>query len=279
MKNKWRLIISGRKDLYYNMALDEYLFRSYTDYNKPVFRIYGWHPGAFTIGNNQRAEKVLYLDKCKEDNIAFVRRMTGGSVIYHADEITYSIICSDADIDNNEGIKNSYKILCSFIIEMYKMLGLDAYYSIDDKNYEIRKGLSNYCFSAWEEYDIVVKGKKIGGNAQRRNRNIILQHGSIPIGLNLDKIKKYVHEIPDDFYDRTVSLNDLINNNSYNEIENKMIDSFKNIMNVDFYKEEFNDNESLIVEDLINIKYKSNNWNFFKKDEYKEKANEFPNQT
>jgi lipoate-protein ligase A len=41
-----------------------------------------------------------------------------------------------------------------------------------------------FCFAGKEEYDLLIKGRKMGGNAQRRFKDVIFQHGSIPIILN-----------------------------------------------------------------------------------------------
>ncbi|HMA54202.1 MAG TPA: lipoate--protein ligase family protein, partial [Acidobacteriota bacterium] len=38
-----------------------------------------------------------------------------------------------------------------------------------------------FCFAGRESYDILIEGRKIGGNAQRRLRNAVFQHGSIPL--------------------------------------------------------------------------------------------------
>jgi lipoate-protein ligase A len=37
-----------------------------------------------------------------------------------------------------------------------------------------------FCFAGKEEYDLLIKGRKMGGNAQRRFKDVIFQHGSIP---------------------------------------------------------------------------------------------------
>jgi len=40
---------------------------------------------------------------------------------------------------------------------------------------------SPFCQVGFEPYDLIIKGKKIGGNAQKRGRDKLLQHGSIPL--------------------------------------------------------------------------------------------------
>jgi lipoate-protein ligase A len=42
-------------------------------------------------------------------------------------------------------------------------------------------GRTALCFAGTESCDIIIAGRKIGGNAQRRLKNVIFQHGSIPL--------------------------------------------------------------------------------------------------
>ncbi|MGM0568021.1 MAG: lipoate--protein ligase family protein [Elusimicrobiota bacterium] len=187
--NKWFFIDSPPLDGKKNMEIDESIFESYKkSKSQPVFRLYSWSPPTISLGRFQKKDKVLDLKACCADGVEIVRRITGGGAIYHGDEITYSITCSACEI-GARSVKEGYLILGSFLIEAYKQVGLDACY-----NFQIGSGRgkpSRFCFSGMEEYDIVVDKLKMGGNAQRRSRDTIFQHGSIPLSYNKEKIQKY----------------------------------------------------------------------------------------
>ena len=75
------------------MAIDEALLRSFDPVSSPpILRLYGWSPPALSLGRFQKADQVLDLERCRADGVAVVRRVTGGGVIYHADELTLSLI-------------------------------------------------------------------------------------------------------------------------------------------------------------------------------------------
>lgn len=177
-----------------NMSVDEELFRK----GIPTFRVYGWKPAGISIGKFQSAEQFLHLDYCREDGVPVVRRMTGGSAIYHAEELTYSITASDADFGwENLSVKESYRRLNQFLIDFYAGLGLSAAY-VCDTNLEIELSVQNgFCFSGRESYDLVIEGKKIGGNAQARKGRTFMQHGSIPLSVRPEKIRRYFIDPPD----------------------------------------------------------------------------------
>jgi lipoate-protein ligase A len=53
-----------------------------------------------------------------------------------------------------------------------------------------------FCFAGKEIYDIMLGGKKIGGNAQRRLKDVIFQHGSIPVANHAVLGAEFLREPP-----------------------------------------------------------------------------------
>jgi lipoate-protein ligase A len=187
---RWRFLDSGYGDPHWNMAFDKTLLESYLPAeSSPVFRIYQWNKPAISLGRFQDAEKVLNLDNCYKDNLSIVKRITGGGAIYHnQDELTYSLVCV-AELFRTDSVKDSYQKITNFILKTYRSLGFFAQYAKDYQKDKRELGVvSDFCFSGWQDYDILIKGKKIGGNAQKRKRAVIFQHGSIPftIPTNID---------------------------------------------------------------------------------------------
>jgi lipoate-protein ligase A len=113
-----------------------------------------------------------------------VRRITGGGAIYHSEELTYSLVCSVDQVKASGSVLHSFKVICAFLLSLYKSLGLEADFAIESKpdyfNNKKILGSAPFCFAAKEKYDILIGNKKIGGNAQKRSKGIIFQHGSIP---------------------------------------------------------------------------------------------------
>lgn len=181
--NKWRFIDSGFCDPVYNMGLDKALFKSFlAKKSMPVFRLYRWLRPAISLGRFQQPEKVLNLKKCQEDGVLIIKRITGGLGIYHSpDELTYSLVCP-ADFIGRLAVKDSYRKITYFLIQTYRRLGFRAEYSESQSASDLRHR-AVFCFSQQQGSDILVEGKKIGGNAQRRKKGVIFQHGSIPLRL------------------------------------------------------------------------------------------------
>lgn len=179
---QWRILDTGPCDPQTNMALDEALLLGFLRHRSPpTLRLYGWDPAAISIGVSQDAARELDIGACRRSAVPFVRRMTGGGIIVHDRELTYSIACAREDLGARGRVILSYKTIAAFLVAFYRQCGLDAGFACD-RDPAARLGApSAVCFAGREKYDIVVGGRKIGGSAQRRMRDAIFQHGSIPM--------------------------------------------------------------------------------------------------
>ncbi len=179
----WRLIATGSLTGVENMAIDEALLSCFAaEKPLPILRLYGWSPPAFSYGRFQHPEETLSLEKCAAAGVQVVRRITGGGLLYHGNELTYSLACPAEFITGAQSVKDAFFHLTSFLITFYRKLGLEAMHATDYYGGEKRLGgRSALCFAGTESCDILIGGRKIGGNAQRRLRNVIFQHGSIPL--------------------------------------------------------------------------------------------------
>src|SRR5512147_750039 len=127
MQPFWRLIIDGCGDGYYNMAADEALLVHYRSRHVPTLRLYGWNKPFISLGYKQNPADFLY-DHCP---FSFVRRITGGAAILHDKEVTYSLVCSYADLDLPAGVKAGYRHICSFLKDFYQGCGLKAVFAFE----------------------------------------------------------------------------------------------------------------------------------------------------
>jgi len=210
MKACWRVIDTGPCCGRENMAIDEALFRCFDPAaSRPVLRLYGWQPPALSLGRFQKAGDDLDLARCRADNLTIVRRITGGGAIWHADELTYSLVCSPSQIPPAASVKDSFRVLTAFLLGFYRALGLQADYAVDLAPAGSRLGQRTpLCFAGQESYDIMLQGRKIGGNAQRRSREIIFQHGSIPLQNRVGQGVQYLKIRPQGLEQATTCLGD-----------------------------------------------------------------------
>ena len=162
--------------------------------------------------------------------------MTGGGALFHGHDVSYSLIIPPSYVEGLN-VKQTYEKICTFLLNFYKELGLDTHYAKDAEGITLSK--SEFCQVGFEAYDIIANGLKIGGNEQRRSKNMIFQHGSIPI---YSTVKS--EELGSSLEDLGVSL-------TYEEAIEKLKSSFKTTFNVKLQHSSLNKNEQKCLEQLL----------------------------
>ena len=261
MPKDWRFLSDGLQPASYNMALDEALLLEYAEERIPTLRLYGWKSLSLSLGFSQRAEEVIDIEACRIRKVPFVRRMSGGGVLAHADEITYSIVCSQADLNVPLLPKAGFQRLCSFLIAFYRKLSLTADFARQQSSGRVSDRRS-FCLSSCQEYDLLIGGKKIGGNAQRRKRDRILQHGVIPLSLRLKDLRGLVREDISDLKDRTATLVDLCGRRpARGKLYDLLRQSFEETFSCRLLERGLTEAERRTAERLEREKYRSESWN------------------
>ena len=169
MNEQWRLLQTGYTTASVNMAIDRaVLVANSEDKVPPTVRFFGWKPSAISIGYFQSLEEEVDLDNCKRFGVDYVRRVTGGGAVFHEDELTYSIVIPESHPSIPKNIMQSYGRICGALIRGLKHLGIESdYVPIND---------------------IISSGRKISGNAQTRKNRTVLQHGTILLDVDVDKM-------------------------------------------------------------------------------------------
>jgi lipoate---protein ligase len=170
----WHIIETGHQCAAFNMAFDEAALTLQTDVNAPLLRLYGWQPPAVTFGYGQDWDTVVDHDACARQGVDIVRRLTGGGAVFHEHEITYSLIAPATFMGDD--ITESFRNVSSALIAGLRRLGLEAVFAPIN--------------------DVLVNDKKINGNAQVRRRGLVLQHGTILMRADREKMYSLLR-VPD----------------------------------------------------------------------------------
>jgi lipoyl(octanoyl) transferase len=205
----WRLITYGEFDPAFNMAADEAILDAHLAGEvPPTLRVYGWNPAAISVGY---AQKISDEEKrsIAHAGLALVRRPTGGRAVLHLGDLTYSFVGTSiggsqdrlhTSIDDpghgflSTNIAGAYKQICDGLIEAIKEFGITLALGASNSDYR-----SNYdCFRATTNADLQYEGKKIIGSAQLRRKHAVLQHGSILLNQEQNKMAQIFGESQND---------------------------------------------------------------------------------
>ena len=175
----WLLLNSGMGTPEHNMALDVELMQTASERGMPLLRFYGWTQPAASYGYFQKLELVESLTKLRP----LVRRPTGGGLVPHNADWTYSLAFPPGHWWYRLTAKESYRTLHEWIRDAFARCGVSTELSIS----QVKEG-PGQCFVGAEESDLLRDQKKIAGAAQRRKREGLLSQGSVqPGGLDLGR--------------------------------------------------------------------------------------------
>ena len=218
---KWRLLRTGHNSGAWNMAVDEAIMVHVAKkVVPPTFRLYGWVPPTLSLGRLQSYLRDVDPENCKSLGVDVVRRPTGGRAVLHDNEVTYSLIISEDDPLLPPDLRDSFYLATEGIVKGLAILGIEA--EIQGRQWagglakayrsELRREgepdktvQSGACFDSPSWYEVVADSKKLVGSAQARLKGVFLQHGSILITLDVDKVCRVLRYDSLDARDRASS--------------------------------------------------------------------------
>jgi lipoyl(octanoyl) transferase len=166
----WLLLRSGPGDGAFNMALDAALLELVEKLGKPVLRFYGWTERAASFGYFQKFAEVERMTSLRP----LVRRPTGGGLVPHDADWTYSVVIPPAHGWYALTAVASYQRMHEWIRASFVKLGVTAELASC-----CRKAGPGQCFVGHEKFDVLWHDQKIAGAAQRRTRAGLLIQGSV----------------------------------------------------------------------------------------------------
>lgn len=183
MKLRWRLLFLPPRDGAENMARDAVLQDYSRDSGECVLSIYSWSRPTLSFGRNQTAKGLYDIALIERNNIDVVRRPTGGRAILHDHEITYSVTGPDAFAPS---LSAAYDAINQLLLDALNRLGVPAEIARPEKAAPL-PDLSP-CFAEPVKGELVARGKKLVGSAQYREQGAFLQHGSILVENDQDRL-------------------------------------------------------------------------------------------
>lgn len=274
----WRLLQTGAGAGAWNMALDEAMLRLVGQgKSPPTLRLYWWQPACLSVGYFQAARREVDLARLAEAGIDLVRRPSGGRAILHDRELTYSVVASLDDPLVSGGVAQSYGKLAAGLLAALKALGVTAQAALQDRrgngvprsaqDSALRQAQdsarSPACFATTSHYELTVGGRKVVGSAQMRQGGVLLQHGSVLLGLDEAKFAQLLHggdaaklsqhaTCLEEVLGRPIALE---------EVARAMAQGFSQALGITLIAEEPTPEELALAQRLLEEKYATPEWN------------------
>jgi lipoate-protein ligase A len=207
-----------------NMAIDEALLESA---KVPSIRFYRWNFPALSFGYFGKFSDVAsHATQCD-----VVRRWTGGGIVFHGQDLTYSIVIPANDRVFDESPMSIYERIHRTLRDALVALGQRAEVAVGgDPSTERNDADHNgHCFAKPVHADVLVNGLKVAGAAQRRTRTGLLQQGSIQLAAGRVHVAAATGhvDLPKDF--ETRFARELSGNGAEQRIDNAILNRAREI--------------------------------------------------
>ncbi|MBW3534486.1 MAG: hypothetical protein KY453_04615 [Gemmatimonadetes bacterium] len=153
-----------------------------------TLRLYGWSRPTLSLGRNELAVGIYDRRGLRGMGVDVVRRPTGGRAVLHHRELTYAVILAPRALG---GPRAAYGRVSEAIVRGLSFLGVEA---------EIARGGApasapdaGPCFQTAADGEVVAGGRKLAGSAQARLGGALLQHGSILLDDDQDRVALLAH--------------------------------------------------------------------------------------
>ena len=241
--------ISNSNQAAFNQATEEYLLKNFDENFYMLYR----NKAAVIIGKHQNTLAEINLDKCQEQGIEIVRRLSGGGTVFHDEgNLNYCFI--------NEGQKGeliNFRKYSQPVIDVLQRLNVNAKF----------EGKS----------DLTIEGMKFSGNASHIYRSKVMQHGTMLFSSDLSRLNSLLKVNPLKFKDRGIrsirsrvcNISDHLSTPlSIDELQNKIVDHVHNLFpEVKAY--ELTEEDHQAIQKLMDEKYLKWEWNFGYSPKYK----------
>ncbi len=181
----WFLIEHDLCEPAWNMACDEWLMFHSHQFSQPILRTYRWDRPSMTIGYFQPFPKDISL----HDTV--IRRPTGGALVIHDHDLTFTVVISPQHAWYRLPVHERYQCVHERVHKIFEQRGLSSELMPPHKESPVFEKPKNpetdRCFTKSSRYDVLVRGIKVAGGAQRFTRHGLLHQGSIQ-GEKIDRV-------------------------------------------------------------------------------------------
>ncbi len=265
---EWRYIPYRKYSAAWNMAIDEAMMIAHQEQRvPPTLRFYGWEPAALSIGYFQKVEKEVDRAELARQGLELVRRLTGGRAVLHDQELTYSIVVSEKDPILPPSVSASYRALSQGLVAGFRILGLQAELAPPQSTASLGTAA---CFDTSSDYELVLEGKKVAGSAQVRKQGVVLQHGSILLEVDLERLmavlrfpsERVKERLKESFAQKAVAINQMAARKvTLEEMISAFYQGFTTGLSIKLVEGELTPYEWKLAEQLVQSKYQQDDWN------------------
>lgn len=175
------------------MQKDQDLLQSLGVEKDPILHLYRWKGLSATYGHFLDPSRFFSMEAVKKKELRLAKRPTGGGIIFHIWDLAFSALIPSTHPFFSQNTLDNYatinKRVLAAIEEFLQKKGLEL---TAEDGVVLGEGCANFCMAKPTKYDVMLKGKKVAGAAQRKTKEGLLHQGSISL---LMPSKEFLEEV------------------------------------------------------------------------------------
>ncbi len=229
-------------DPYFNLATEEYVLKEIRDDSFMLWR----NAPAIIVGKHQNTLAEINVDYVKQHNIKVVRRLSGGGAVFH----DLGNLCFTFTQKGENDKLIDFRRYTEPILEVLIKMGINA--KFEGRN------------------DLTIDGRKFSGNAEHIWKNKVLHHGTLLFSSHMPNLSEALNADPLKFKDKAVkSIRSRVTNISEHLKDPMDVLEFSSLIethimgkNPDAVLYELTDEDHRKINELVQSKYSTWEWNF-----------------
>lgn len=182
MEVEWKVVDTGEDLAERVMQKDQELLRSLGLEKDPILHFYRWKGPSATYGYFLDPSQFFSMEGIKEKGLHLAKRPTGGGIIFHIWDLAFSALIPSTHPLFSQGTLENYATINNRVLaaieEFLQKKGLEL---TPEDGVILGEGCANFCMAKPTKYDVMLKGKKVAGAAQRKTKEGFLHQGSISL--------------------------------------------------------------------------------------------------
>lgn len=190
----WHIIETEPMEAEKIMEKDRKLLEEISLSAQPILHFYEWKGPSITYGHFIDPHKFFCFQGLQEEGICVARRPTGGGIIFHLWDFAFSVLLPSSHVAFSQNTLENYAYVNMAVLEaVEEFLQNKNGAELTSQDGElIGTGSQHFCMAKPTKYDVMIRGKKVAGAAQRKTKAGLLHQGSISLMMPSQKILEKV---------------------------------------------------------------------------------------